>query len=110
MMAGEIVANGDGFRMSGQAQAEGKAFSGNITLFPPARQVGKVRAAARELFKKRSAAAADRFRSETASRMFEELGAYGVGEDEQDELVGAFLAEVEREMARMHFERIRMHL
>lgn len=96
--------------MNGQTQAADEALSGNITLFPPARQVGKVREAAKELFKKRSAAAADRFRSETAARMFAELGAYGVGEDEQDELVGSFLAEVEREMARMHFERIKMHL
>lgn len=84
------------------------ARSHNLALFPLARRAGDIREAAATLLKKRSRASADRFRTMLAQEKFAELSVLGLSEDEQDEAVGAFLTEVEREMAELHYERIRM--
>lgn len=82
----------------------------SVVLFPAAAQVGLVRQAAGKLLKKRSAAAAARYRQSLAEQKFAEFAALGLSEEEQDEAVGAFLSEVERELAELHYERIRLHL
>jgi len=81
---------------------------GTIALFPLTSQVRRVRSAAAELMRKRSAAAAARYRQSLAEQLFAELASLGFSEDQQDEAVGAFLTEVERELAEIHYERIRL--
>jgi hypothetical protein len=82
----------------------------NIVLFPLDFQAGSVRRAAHALLKKRSTAAANRFRDALAREKFDELALLGLSEDAQDEAVGAFLTAVERELAELHYERIRLHI
>lgn len=81
-----------------------------VILFPMERRVGEIRRAAAGLLKTRSAASASRFRNKIAEQKFAELAALGLSEAEQDEAVGAFLSDVEREMAELHYERIRLRL
>lgn len=108
--AWNAMANEGGRIMIG-SEADGSAMGATrVVLFPLSSQVGEVRAAAAILFRKRSAAAAARFRRELAQRKFAALEALGFGEDEQDEAVGDFLSAVERELAELHYERIRLHL
>lgn len=90
----------------GNAQTTG----GHVVPFPLTSRIGEVRAAAAELMGKRSTTAATRFRNALAGRKFAELAALGLDEDTQDEAVGAFLSAVERELAELHYERIRLHL
>lgn len=96
--------------MNGIEQQMDTYRQGSVVLFPLNHQVGEVRIAAAELLKKRSAAAATRFRNTLAEQKFAALARLGFGEDEQDEAVGAFLAAVERELAELHYARIRLHL
>ncbi|WP_157928765.1 DUF6074 family protein [Pararhizobium haloflavum] len=84
--------------------------SGQVVVFPLHRRSGAVRVAAAKLLRSRTAAAANRYRHTLAQEKFAELAALGLSEDEQDEAVGAFLTEVEREMAELHYERIRLHV
>jgi hypothetical protein len=93
--------NGQQMEMQGQS---------SVVLFPLNHQIGEVRAAATELLKKRSAAAATRFRNALAQQKFAALAKLGLSEEEQDEAVGAFLSAVERELAELHYQRIRLHL
>lgn len=86
------------------------AGEGNVVLFPLTNRIGEVRAAAAALLKQRSAAAAARFRNALAKQKFTALAELGFNEDEQDEAVGAFLQAVERELAELHYQRIRLHL
>jgi hypothetical protein len=81
-----------------------------IAIFPVDRQHARIKAAARHLFNRRSRVAADRYRQELADTLFAQLSGLGLSEEAQDEAVGAFLMAVEREMALIHFERIKMHL
>ena len=96
--------------MIGGAVENGEATGGHVVPFPLTSRIGEVRAAAAELIGKRSMAAATKFRNALAGRKFAELAALGLDEETQDEAVGAFLSAVEREMAELHYERIRLHL
>lgn len=81
---------------------------GELALFPLTSQARRVREAAAQLLKRRTTAAANRYRQELAGGIFNELSALGFSEEQQDEAVGAFLTEVERELAEIHYQRIRL--
>jgi hypothetical protein len=97
-------------RMNGSQLELCAAGEGNVVLFPLTNRIGEVRAAAAALLKQRSATAAARFRNALAKQKFTALAELGFNEDEQDEAVGAFLQAVERELAELHYQRIRLHL
>ena len=104
------MVNKGGRIMIGSEAGNGAMENTRVVLFPLSNQVGEVRTAAAGLIRKRSAAAAARFRQDLAKRKFAELEALGLGEEEQDEAVGDFLSAVERELAELHYERIRLHI
>ncbi|APH73566.1 DUF6074 family protein [Aquibium oceanicum] len=75
-----------------------------INVFPLWRRTAEVRRAATTLAVIADTDDADDFRHALARQYFAELADFGLSEDEQDELVGAFFHQVELELEVMFLE------
>ncbi|MEX0404254.1 DUF6074 family protein [Aquibium sp. LZ166] len=84
--------------------AETETVECRINIFPLWRRTAEVRRAAMTLAVIADTDEADDYRHALARRFFAELAGFGLGEDEQDELVGAFFHQVELELEVMFFE------
>ncbi|MCV0397446.1 MAG: DUF6074 family protein [Rhizobiaceae bacterium] len=69
---------------------------GQVVAFPPVRRIAAIRATARAIFGQPTPERQDRIRHHVAGRLFAELGAAGLPEDQQDEKVGAFFHAVDQ--------------
>ena len=105
---GMIVGRFGAMTMTTMTEESNAGSFGELALFPLTSQARRVREAAAQLLKRRTTAAANRYRQELAGGIFNELAALGFSEEQQDEAVGAFLTEVERELAEIHYQRIRL--
>lgn len=71
-----------------------------IVVFPLTRRVGRIREVA-ESYVSKSDKAAAHYLSQVTGGLFAQLNRIGVPEDQQDEMLGAFVDALEREVARL---------